>query len=376
MKSKVLKVPHNCYLILTANCNMRCLHCYGSYGVDVPKKELSGEEWSSILKDLSNAGIFFVNISGGEPTMHKDFVKILESLKENEMYFMLTTNGVFSDKIRNEILKVKDYILGIQISLDGPDWETHGFLRKDIMGNSRKEFFDRALNSIKIFIQNGIRVSIATCLHTSNIEKMDKMKDLIIKLKPSNWSISTISISGRAKKRENLYVSEAFYPNEFWKQLKLCCEKKGIDVTFVDMPNVLKENNDSKIYYECPAAKWFCEIYSDGITTPCPLSRVNVIDKNLKWDNICNSNIKKIWNGLPFNVFRKFQNLGCDGCNAKSKCDRCPPQSVQWFNDPLLPPPYCIENGKKLELCHLKELKDKLEEAKKVNNREEYGIKE
>ena len=119
MKRKKLVIPHNCYLILTSNCNMRCLHCYGSYGVNIPKYELTGDEWINVIEDLSKNGVFFVNISGGEPTMHPDFIKIINALVKNEIYFMITTNGVFNKKIKNAILNAKDYILGIQISLDG-----------------------------------------------------------------------------------------------------------------------------------------------------------------------------------------------------------------------------------------------------------------
>ena len=72
--------------------------------------------------------------------------------------------------------------------------------------------------------------------------------------------------------------------------------------------------------------------------------------------------LKEIWNGKPFNIFRSYQNRGCEGCKAKSKCDRCPPQSIQWFDDPLMPTPYCIENGEQLGLCRLEELKRKLDE--------------
>lgn len=376
MKRKKLVIPHNCYLILTSNCNMRCLHCYGSYGVNIPKYELTGDEWINVIEDLSKNGVFFVNISGGEPTMHPDFIKIINALVKNEIYFMITTNGVFNKKIKNAILNAKDYILGIQISLDGPDWISHGFLRKNAKGKMQKELFDCALDSIITFVNNGIRTSVATCLSIGNIDKVDEMKDLILKIKPSSWSISTISISGRARDNSNLYASESKYSINYWNDLKLQCEQSNINVSFVDMPSTLKESARSRIYYECPAANWFCEIYSNGIVTPCPLSRVNPPKSQIQWDNIKEKSIKDIWNGEAFNEFRKYQNIGCEGCNAKDKCDRCPPQSVQWFNDPLMPTPYCIENGEHLCLKNLDELKKMLIEAKKNNNRQEYGVKE
>lgn len=289
---------------------------------------------------------------------------------------MLTTNGVFNKKILESIKQAKDYILGVQISLDGSDWESHGYLRKDINGKSNINIFKTTLFSIKEIIKCGIRTSIATCIHQNNINKLNDLKSLIISLHPNNWSLSTISISGRAKESEELFVSESKLSNEYWHNLKEECEKNKISVSFVDMPNLVKENPNAKIYYECPASKWFCEINSDGLTTPCPLARVNPPKEGIEWDNIKEKDIEDIWNGKPFTTFRKYQNIGCDGCNAKDKCDRCPPQSVQWFSDPLMPTPYCVSNGEKLCLKNLKELTKKLEQAKKKHNREDYGIKE
>lgn len=374
-KDKYLKIPHNCYLILTSKCNMRCKHCYGNYGVNIPKNELTGDEWIKVIEDLSKREIFFVNISGGEPTVHPDFVKILNALVKNKIYFMLTTNGLFNKKTLESIKKAKDYILGVQISLDGYNWKSHGYLRKDINGNASRTIFEKTLFSIKEIINSGIRTSIATCIHRENINNIDELKSLIISLHPNNWSLSTISISGRAREYEELYVSESKLSNKYWHDLKKSCESKGIIVSFIDMPNLVKENKNSKIYYECPATKWFCEINSDGLTTPCPLARVNPPKKNIKWDNIKEKSIEEIWNGEAFETFRKYQNIGCEGCNIKEKCDRCPPQSVQWFDDPLMPTPYCINNGKALCLKNFKELTNKLEKSKKKHNREEYGIK-
>lgn len=129
-KDKYLKIPHNCYLILTSKCNMRCKHCYGNYGMNFPENELTGDEWIRVIENLARKEVFFVNISGGEPTVHPDFIKIINALIENKIYFMLTTNGMFNKKILSSIKKAKNYILGVQISLDGYDWKSHGYLRK------------------------------------------------------------------------------------------------------------------------------------------------------------------------------------------------------------------------------------------------------
>jgi MoaA/NifB/PqqE/SkfB family radical SAM enzyme len=367
-----LRLPHNCYIILTSKCNLRCLHCYGNYGVSTPPKELTGKQWGKVFKQLADKGVFYLNISGGEPTCHPDFNEIIESLIENRLYFMLTTNGLCSISTLNTILKAKDYLLGINISLDGPDYISHGFIRKGLNGKSSESMFQKTLASIKFLVKNKVRTSISTCIHKENVKIMNKMADLIISIRPSNWSLSTISISGRAQVNSSIFASESNLSLTFWKKLRRKCERNDISVDFVDMPSIEKSQKNKRIYYKCPAARWFCEINSDGITTPCPLTRVNPPSKEIKFENILTKSIIEIWNGNAFNEFRSYQTRGCEGCNVKNKCDRCPPQSVQWFGDPLMPTPYCIDNGKTLGLKKLNNLKKRLKEAMVASSRNTY----
>ena len=368
---ETLSVPHNVYLILTSQCNLRCEHCYGNYG-DCSKNELTGSDWDNIFKDLKNHNIFYLNISGGEPTCHKDFCKIVDSLIKYDLPFLLTTNGFFNNKILEKIIEAKDIILGVKISLDGYDYKTHGYIRKSITNEVNEDIFDITLHNIKKLIKNYVNVSIATCLHKGNAKNFTKMKNLILDLKPSCWYISTISLSGRAVNHNDLFASEKIHTKNYWLKLKSVCELNNIYVNFVDMPNLIKRKRNRDIYLSCPAARWFCEINSDGLVTPCPLSRVFVNDKYLVFDNIKNKNIKNIWNSQSFQKFREWQHSGCEGCKLSGSCDRCVPQSIQWLSDPLAPPPYCIMNGKSLRLKNIKCLKKKLKSNLEATNRRDY----
>ena len=372
MKNVLLKKPRDCYIILTANCNMRCRHCYGEYGITLPEKELDGKEWDKIITELAKQEIFFLNISGGEPTMHPDFAMIIDSLIKNKMLFLLTTNGLFPKKYLEKIKEAKDYCLGIKISLDGPDWESHGYLRRNLIGESNKSIFDTTLNTIKQLNEFGLPITIATCLHKENIQKMQEMKDFILSIKPKSWYIATISLSGTANDNTDLFVSESLLETSFWEKLKQDCEKQNIEVAFVDMPSLVKSNKNRDIYFNCPATRSFCEIYSDGTVSPCPLARVHIPEWLIKKENIKDKGLIKIWRGNAFKKFRDLQHLGCEGCKARGKCDRCIPQSIQWFNDPKTPPPYCIQNAKSLRLKNPDRLTQMLVEKMNETNRKDY----
>lgn len=363
-----LTVPHDCYIILTAKCNMRCRHCYGRYGSSIPAKELSGQEWDAVFDDLDKNGVFFVNISGGEPTLHPDFIDILASLAKHKMYFILTTNGVFSEKILEAIISVKEFLVGIKISLDGSSAEAHSFLRRDCNGKANDYMFKKTLSTIKKLKKNSIPFSIATCLHKQNIHSLNDFLSLIIDLEPVSWYISTISVDGRSLDNSEIFVSDAEVSTNIWDNIVRICSENNIYVKFIDMPYASRSGKSKNFRYTCPAAKLFCEISSDGIVSPCPLARLNIPKSIIQFDNILNNNIRDIWNGQSFAKFLKLSKEGCDGCLLKANCGRCIPQSYAWFNTHNKPTPYCISNGENLGLSGLEELKQELNKnAKRLN---------
>lgn len=359
IKEKLL-LPHDCYLILTEKCNLRCKHCYGDFGDNRKLNELSGDEWTAIIEELAKQKIFYLNISGGEPTMHPHFSKIINALIKNEMYFILTTNGIMSNKNLESILNAKKYLIGIKVSLDGHDHKTHGFLRKTVNGLASKELFTKTIETIKVIKKNDIPLTIATCLHKKNIKDLDKLKEIILELKPTSWFISTISTNGRSAINKDIFASDKELNKNYWKKLRVEMLKNNIFVNYIDMDYANQTKADSNFYYSCPAAKTFCEISSEGLVTPCPLARTNISEKYIKFENIKEKNIYDIWNGEAFEKFRKLSTEGCLGCICKNECDRCIPQSIEWFEDPSAPTPFCVKNAESLGLIEKEKWQQKL----------------
>jgi radical SAM protein with 4Fe4S-binding SPASM domain len=366
---KQVSVPHDCYLILTSRCNQRCLHCYGNYGMDMPSNELRGKEWNKIFEDLVRNNVFYVNISGGEPTVHPDFLEIIDSLKKHELHFIITTNGLFSKKILEAFIDVKDLLIGIKVSLDGPDYMSNGYIRRDLRKEINEIQYKITLENIKKLRENNINFTIATCIHKGNVGKIDEMLSLVLSLNPVSWYISTISTSGRSFENLEIFASDSEIEKKKWDYIKKECEKNNIFVNYIDMPFASATKEKGKFYYQCPAARSFCEINSDGLVTPCPLARVNIPSEFIKFENIRDKSIKDIWSGKAFQKFLKLSAEGCKGCQVKSKCDRCIPQSILWFDDPTLPPPHCIQNGGDLGLKNIKELRSLLRRKQRVMRR-------
>ena len=345
--------PYSCYINLTSKCNLRCKHCFGDYSKPL-NKELNFEEWKKIIDDLVKSNVFFINISGGEPTQSPFFKKFIKYLTKKGMHFILTTNGVFSKNIRDFIIKNKEYLIGIKISLDGPDSKSHGYLRLDFKGQYNPNMFKITLNNILFFKKHKIPLTIASVLHKKNINKLKKFQKLIKKINPASWFISPIIPLGRGDSNKFISQCYEYFDINFWDNLYERNRKERINVRLIDMP---KNEEKGLSAYECAGAISFCEIHSDGVVSPCTLARICIPKKIIKFENIRNKSLQKIWVGKSFNKFRSYMNKGCKGCKMISKCNKCVAQSFRYFNNGYSPTPYCIKKGDLLGLKNLRKYK-------------------
>lgn len=355
-KDSILTLPHECYIILTSDCNQRCLHCYGDFGDRKQNKQLTGRQWKNIFKDLADSGVFYINIAGGEPTVHKDFLEIINYLSEIKLHYILTTNGVFGESVKKILFANKDMLIGVKISVDGANEKSHCFLRRDINGNKNTNFFNKTVETVEWMKSNGIQFTIATCLHKQNINEIEELLDLILDWKPNCWYLSSIASSGRAEENLSIITDNLAFDNLNLDFITKKCNDNNIFFRIIDAPTTDIKIENGSPYYDCPATRWFCEISSDGVVLPCPMADNEKNRRYFNFENICDSSIEKIWNGTAFNEFRKLQEQGCNGCASVSKCTRCIPQSINYFDDPLLPTPYCVQMGKELNLDNIKYL--------------------
>ncbi|MEK6859413.1 MAG: radical SAM protein [Nanoarchaeota archaeon] len=355
--------PYSCYVNLTTKCNLRCRHCFGDYSKP-EEKELSLEEWKKVIEKLKESNVFFINISGGEPTQSPYFKEFIEYLSKKGMHFILTTNGVFSKEIGDFIIKNKEYLIGVKISLDGPDAESHGFIRLDKDGNYNPHLFNIVLGNIFFFKRHKIPTTIATVIHKLNINKIEKLQKLIQKINPISWFISPIIPLGRAEVSKFISQEYEYFDVDFWDNLYKNGRKKRINIRLIDMP--VKDKNRLSAY-GCAGALNFCEIHSDGTVSPCTLSRLCIPKKSIKFENIITRSLNQIWNGKSFEKFRDYMNKGCNGCKMLSKCNKCVAQSFKYFKNGYSPTPYCIKKGSLLNLKNIDKYKEVLKNKFKIN---------
>ncbi len=133
-------------LSITDVCNYKCTYCLPQGYKKTPgdnRSFMSAKEISKLTKALSELGVCKIRLTGGEPTVRKDFFDILKDMKQNSKIekVTMTTNGYRLDKIAKQLHN--SGLDGINISIDSLERETF----KNLTGHDR---LPEILTGIKI----------------------------------------------------------------------------------------------------------------------------------------------------------------------------------------------------------------------------------
>ena len=120
--------PKRITLELTNICNLHCSYCLRDEEALYHTKAnfFSPHLLERILSQAKEAmGITSVIFTGGEPTLHPDFEKILAVSKANDLGISFVTNGWHFEKLWPTVLAFRDSISLIAFSLDGVTEDAH-----------------------------------------------------------------------------------------------------------------------------------------------------------------------------------------------------------------------------------------------------------
>ena len=94
-----MELPKNEYRIsITSGCNMQCVYCHNEGNNHIVN--LSKEAIEELVKNSQNLGLKAIRLTGGEPTIHKDFLDICQMLKEKyNLKVGVNTNAIQIDKL-------------------------------------------------------------------------------------------------------------------------------------------------------------------------------------------------------------------------------------------------------------------------------------
>jgi len=136
-------------LVLTYACNLKCFFCYAAHEVFGTPKTMKLDEACAGIDFMHSIGIRTFTLLGGEPTIHRNLVEVIEYSASKAMTPWIVTNGVKLDDERFAASLLDAGLLGGCISLHGDTEESHDSVTR-IPGS-----FAHAMNATRRAVEKG-----------------------------------------------------------------------------------------------------------------------------------------------------------------------------------------------------------------------------
>jgi len=312
------------WLNITNRCNYSCPQCFSK--IDNADLHLSLQIVEDLMLQASELSVTDITISGGEPSLHPNFVDIVKAVKNNNIPVKVITNGTIVD-LNSEILnQLRYYVDDVQISFDGICANTHDQIRG--IGA-----FEKALNALKFFKDGNARVGIGFTPLLENISELENLYDFGFLHEVDYLHISRPSAPSNVNYcNKEEFLSERFFGQvidqvsklrereQRFREMYRAMERKYPMIYASFIPHLNMIDNVKK--ERCSAGITTISIMEDGEVYPCVSMSTNR-KKELSCGNIYSAKLKDIHVNARNKMIQSFSvndNKDCKKCIFKFFC--------------------------------------------------------
>lgn len=320
---KCLSAPLKVHLQVTNECPLKCRHC-SQLSREPRENELTFEEISHLISELSEIGVKEICFSGGDPFCRDDFVNIVNIAVRKGLSVSISCSGLFVSRAIAKKISELD-LKQIKISFDGSSEKSYDYFRG-------KGTYRRAIRGIKTIREMfKCKLVLHSVIMKPNIGELLSLFKAIQKLEADEWTIDFFRQIGSASSHKN-FVLQPEDINLIRRTVKKFSETSEMKIKIPSLPEI---SSKISIYdnFGCPAGNIYCYINSIGAVKPCGFMPDSTFAGNIR-----NQSLQDIWiNSKLFSDMR--DSLGvekCLNCGFYKSCrGGCRAR--------------CAENGKNLE---------------------------
>lgn len=258
---------------VTMGCNMRCKHCGSSCMCPFPD-ELVTEEAFAVIDQLSEIGLRWITLSGGEPLTRRDLPQLISRLAEKKIAVNVITNGWLLSAMARSLCE--SGVSTVAVSLDGPR-EIHDMIR---MSGS----YDHSEAGIREMKRYGKPVGVVTTVTRQNITHLRALREELIRMGVDSWQVQIGLPMGNLKERPDWLI----YPSEVDDIIGFCYETM----------------QDRRIrIYPADCIGYFNKLEQE-------VRRVSYQTSNTQWDG-CNAGVR------GFGILHNGDILGCTSIRSR-----------------------------------------------------------
>lgn len=310
---------------ITDTCDQRCKHCY-IFSED-NNITLHSMTWGQITHTLDECldmcnrmgRLPYIYLTGGDPILHSDFWRLLETFHKKNIPFTLMGNPFHLTKERCQ--RMKDLgCIKYQLSIDGLE-RTHDSMRKP--GS-----FRITLEKIEILHQASLPCAVMTTVSGTNIKEIPQIIDLVVEKGVEVFAFARYCPTSLEK---DVYIT----PQQYRDLLEKCWHKfeqyKHSKTSFNLKDHLwtpfLKEKglfhidtslDKDTIYDGCNCGANHITITPKGDVMACRRCESVV-------GNIFSNSLYNIWNSKQMDFYRQYENFElCKDCDLLRFCRGCP----------------------------------------------------
>ncbi len=344
-----LSTPISLVYITTFRCLRRCICCFAACDNKAYCEELPFDSLKKIFDEAADIGVKTVSLSGGEPFLRKDIIKIIEYILGKGMYVEISTKARISEECARKLSDIG--LPEIQVSID-----SHREEIQDKLAGVKGTFRD-LVSTIRALVKYDIRVRTNTVITRYNINDIPELVKFLQRLGVSEILLTPYTRS-LGRHREDLFPEAEDYAMLVARLEGLKEEMKKAKITLryeqvlrAYKYSVSPDKSETGIRPMCSAGRLGLVILPDGRVTIC--ERL-AHDQRFIVGDLKRESLIDVWNSskLLAVIYPKrelYKGTVCYNCEEFEKCNdhgRCFVRALLAYGDPFTPDPLCPKSPK------------------------------
>lgn len=152
-----------CVIVVTEKCNFACPYCKSHNGKNMPKEKIK-----KIIQSWADDNLYSIHFTGGEPTVHKDIVELVQFAKDQGIERAgLATNGSADIRLYKKLYKAGIDDFSISLDADNPE-------DAEVMSGRSRKIWEKTVSNIKE-ISTFARVTAGLVINELNIDRINEI---------------------------------------------------------------------------------------------------------------------------------------------------------------------------------------------------------
>lgn len=298
----------------TLRCNLNCVHCGSDCSKEMLTQDMPLKDFLAVLDTIYphvNPQKTTIVLTGGEPTMRPDLVRVGKEIQKRGFPWGMVTNAyALKPELFSKLLSAG--LRSLTISLDGLE-NDHDWFR------GQKGSFERAVNAIRLAAKTpDLLFDVVTCVYQRNISELPALRKFLIDAGVKRWRLFVVFPKGRAKDNPELQLDNKQFRSvyDFIVETRKQGDIKANAGCEGFLGDYELEARDFPFF--CQAGIHIGSVLVDGSISACPSLRSDYIQGNIYQDDFW-----EVWD-KRFQIMRKrdWTKTGkCATCKVYKWCE-------------------------------------------------------